>query len=382
MLTKKPIHWPNTLFLGTTFLLSITAAPAYLYRFGCPPWLFVLFLFFVLSTGISITLGYHRLFSHITFKAAAPVKWFTLLFGAAAFEGSAMAWSADHRRHHKFVDQDEDPYDISKGFFHAHIGWLIFRHGPDTPLTWVRDLQNEPPVAWQHKHYLPIAFFMGFILPTAIGALLGGAVGALGAFLLAGVARTFLVHHMTFFINSLCHWIGARPYAGTCTARDSFLMALFTFGEGYHNFHHTFQYDYRNGVKPWQWDPTKWCIWILHRIGLIWALRTVPEERIVKAQIAEQERKWNARMEERPHPLSESILQQLAEAKSHLDSSLKRWEPVVEEYRAAMEKRGELSRQQFRQLQKNYRAASAELRSAFDAWLQETRRISASLCPA
>jgi stearoyl-CoA desaturase (delta-9 desaturase) len=284
------VRWTNSAFLIGTFVTTVTAVPAYLWHYGLNGFQIALFFFFLVSTAMSITLGYHRLFSHFTFTASWPVKLYTLLFGAAAFEGSALAWSADHRRHHKFVDHEEDPYDISKGLFHAHIGWLLFRTGPETPLTWVRDLKKDRLAWWQHEYYVPIAILIGFALPTAIGWLWGGPVAALGAFLIAGMARVVVVHHITFCINSLCHWIGDRPYSSDCTARDSILMAIVTFGEGYHNYHHEFQYDYRNGVRPWQLDPTKWTIWLLSKVGLVSGLRTIPEEKILKARMAEQER--------------------------------------------------------------------------------------------
>lgn len=285
------VHWTTSLFLIGTFLVTVLAVPVYIWHFGLDWFQVGLFLFFTIATGISITLGYHRLFSHLTFKASWPVKVFTLLFGAAAFESSAMTWCADHRRHHKHVDHEDDPYDINKGFFHAHIGWLLFRHGPETPLTWVRDLQADRLVRWQHEYYIPIAVAMGFGLPTLIGWLAGGWEAALGAFLLAGTARIVVVHHMTFCINSLCHWVGRQPYSSRCSARDSHLMAFFTFGEGYHNFHHEFQHDYRNGIKPWHFDPTKWTIWILARLGLVRDLRRVPQEKITKAEMAERARR-------------------------------------------------------------------------------------------
>jgi stearoyl-CoA desaturase (delta-9 desaturase) len=271
-------------------LLSVTATPAYFWYTGLSAFQVALFLFFFTATGLSITLGYHRLFSHLSFKASLPVRLFTLLFGAAAFENSALRWAADHRRHHRLVDHDEDPYAISKGFFHAHVGWILFRHPPDTSLVWAKDLQHDRLVAWQHRYYVLIAVLMGFGLPTALGWIAGGWSSALGSLLLAGVTRVVFVHHMTFFINSLCHTMGRQPYSSRCTARDSALMAWFTFGEGYHNFHHAFQHDYRNGVKPWQFDPTKWCIWLLHKAGLVRQLRRVPDEKVLLAQVAEQQR--------------------------------------------------------------------------------------------
>lgn len=368
---KKPIHWLNTLFLGTTLFLTLTAVPAYIFFFGLPMWLIALSAFFVIATGMSITLGYHRLFSHLTFKCHPSVKWFTLLFGAAAFEGSAMVWCADHRRHHKHVDEEEDPYDINKGFFHAHIGWLLFRHGPDTPLTWVRDLQKDKDLLFQHKHYLIIAVLMSFLLPTLIGFLFGSWIGALGAFLLAGVARVVIVHHMTFCINSLCHWIGSRPYSGTCSARDSFLMALFTFGEGYHNYHHEFQYDYRNGVRKWQWDPTKWTIWILNKLGLASNLRTVPDEKIMKAMIAERERQLFGK----PVMSVDELPTALANARAQLQVKLEYWEQIIAEYRAALEKRREISRQQYRELLERRLKATAELREAVQLWFEQAKNF-------
>ena len=227
----KKIYWRNSAFLIGTFLATVIGVPAYIWHYGLDNFQVGLFLALVAATGISITLGYHRLFSHLTFQARWPVKLFTLLFGAAAFEGSALSWCADHRRHHKFTDHEDDPHDITKCFFHAHIGWLLFRMGPDTPLTWVRDLQKDRLAVWQHEHYVKLALGLGFGLPALLGYLWGGWESALGAFLIAGAARTVFVHHMTFCINSLCHWIGKQPYSSKCTARDSLLMAFFTFGE-------------------------------------------------------------------------------------------------------------------------------------------------------
>lgn len=370
-----PVRWENSVFLISTFVTTFTVVPWYIWHHGLDLFQIALFLFFTISTGISITLGYHRLFSHLTFQAAWPVKLYTLLFGAAAFEGSALAWCADHRRHHKFVDHDEDPYDISKGFFHAHIGWLLFRTGPETPLTWVRDLQKDRLAWWQHQFYVPLAFAVGFGLPTLIGYVWGGWQAALGAFLISGVARTVFVHHMTFCINSLCHWIGDRPYSSKCSARDSFLMALFTFGEGYHNYHHEFQYDYRNGVKPWQFDPTKWTIWLLNKVGMAKKLRTVPEEIIVKAQIAERERRLSETLAASAAPLSESLTTMLETAQTRMNEALAQWEQILAEYRAAAERRGEISRRQRREMKEQVEAAASRMQEAVREWISTHQLI-------
>jgi stearoyl-CoA desaturase (delta-9 desaturase) len=232
----------------------------------------------------------------------------------------------------------------------------------------VRDLQKDR-LAWlQHEYYVPIAIFMSFGLPSLIGYLYGGANAALGAFLLSGFARVVLVHHSTFCINSLCHWIGDRPYSTHCSARDSFVMAIFTFGEGYHNFHHEFQYDYRNGVKPWQYDPTKWAIWILNKLGLVSNLRTVPEERILKAQIAEHDRLLEAKLLAQPTPISDSIHSMVQTARARMDEALLRWEELLVEYRAAAAGKTEISRREMAELRKSLQKAGDQFRQSLRDW--------------
>lgn len=370
---SRPVHWQNTLFLTSTLLLTLTAAPAYIWMYGLNAFQIGLFAFFFVATGLSITLGYHRLYSHQTFKASWPVRVWTLVFGAAAFENSALVWSADHRRHHKFADHDEDPYDITKGFFHAHIGWILFRHPPETSLDWVKDLQKDRLVMWQHRNYLAISLTVAFVIPTVLGWLYGGWKAALGAFLIAGVARVVCVHHMTFFINSLCHTLGRQPYSTRCSARDSAIMAWFTFGEGYHNFHHEFQHDYRNGVKPWQFDPTKWTIWALHKLGLARQLRRVADDKIVLTQAAEQHRNIVERLSGLPASAQESIQQMLQAARTRLEHASVEWERRKTEYRQAADTRVQASKEKMAEMRREFRAAGAQFRGAWRDW-QETRK--------
>ena len=287
MFSRFPIHrinWTTSSFLIGTLALTLTAVPVYLWHFGLDWFQVALFFLMFLGCGFSISLGYHRLFSHIAFQAAWPVRLFTLIFGAAAFENSVLMWASEHRRHHKHVDHDDDPYSISKGFFFAHIGWLIFKLNPTEPFDNVADLQRDRLVVWQDRYVQWIAVGMSFVLPPLLGFLWNGWSGALGAFLLAGITRIVALQHCTFFINSACHVFGRQPYSGKCSARDSFIMALVTFGEGYHNYHHEFQHDYRNGVKPWNFDPTKWIIWGFSKFGFTRNLRRVPQEKILLAQ--------------------------------------------------------------------------------------------------
>jgi stearoyl-CoA desaturase (delta-9 desaturase) len=291
------VEWVTSSFLIITAILTFTAVPAYFYFFGWDWFIFAVFLFYYPATGMSITVGYHRLFSHKAFKAKWPVRLFVLLFGAAAFENSALWWSSEHRKHHKHVDTDDDPYDITKGFFWAHMGWLMFKLKPDNPINNVQDLKRDKLVMWQAKWVHGIAFFMSFILPSALGYVyavttnnLSPIAGALGGLLIPGVARVVMVQHATFCINSLCHMIGSRPYSTNHSARDSWIAAIFTMGEGYHNYHHEFQWDYRNGVKFWQLDPSKWIIWVLSKFGLTGNLKRVPNERILLAETRETKR--------------------------------------------------------------------------------------------
>lgn len=282
----RRIEWVTATFLIGTLLAAVTVVPWFLWRHGAEPigWGFIwaLFLFYYCATGFGITLGYHRLFSHVTFKAKWPVRLGVVLFGAAAFEHSALDWSADHRIHHRYVDQEKDPYDISKGFFHAHIGWLLMNVPNKRRADNVKDLEADPLLRWQHRYIHWIGTSVGFVLPTILGGLYGycvtGTPGmtALACFLIAGILRVVAVQHGTFCINSLCHMIGSQPYSTKHSARDSAFVALVTFGEGYHNYHHEYSYDYRNGVRWYQFDPTKWMIWSLSKLGLASGLRRAP----------------------------------------------------------------------------------------------------------
>lgn len=280
------INWVTSSFLIGTALLTVTAVPLYLCLAGFDWFHVAMFLVFFILTGFSITAGYHRLFAHKTYETKWPVRLFVLIFGAAAFENSVLMWTSDHRRHHKHTDHDDDPYNIQKGFFHAHMGWILFKLNPEPPMDNVKDLEQDPLVRWQHRYVHLLAVLVGFVLPTLIGFVYNGWIGALGCFLIGGVARIVATQHTTFFINSACHYMGRQPYSKRCSARDSFLMALFTLGEGYHNYHHEFQHDYRNGVKPWQWDPTKWLIWTLSKVGITSSLRRVAPEKIKAAEEA------------------------------------------------------------------------------------------------
>src|SRR4051812_46350164 len=167
-LPASRINWTNSAFLIGTFVVTCTAVPLYLWHFGVNWFQLSMFFVFSIATGLSITLGYHRLFSHVAFQASWPVRLATLIFGAAAFENSAMQWVSDHRRHHKHVDHDDDPYDISQGFWYAHMGWILFKLDAEPPLDNVADLRKDRLVLFQDKYYVAIAVIVGLLVPAAL----------------------------------------------------------------------------------------------------------------------------------------------------------------------------------------------------------------------
>ena len=236
-----------------------------------------------LATGFSITAGYHRLFAHRAYRASAPARWFFLVFGAGAFQNSALAWSADHRDHHGDTDGPGDPYSVTHGLWWAHMGWMFrSRPGSAAPEVRLRDLASYRSIRWQQRWYAPLAIAVGLVLPMLVAGLAWG--DWWGGLLVAGALRAVVVLQGTFCINSVAHWWGNRRYDRSGTPRDNPLIALVTFGEGYHSFHHRFQADYRNGVRWWQVDPTKWCIWSLWRVGLAGGLRRTSRAAIASAR--------------------------------------------------------------------------------------------------
>ncbi|HEX5761061.1 MAG TPA: hypothetical protein VF121_17880 [Thermoanaerobaculia bacterium] len=274
----------NTTFLVGTLLIALVGTPWYVLRVGLgwPETITCIVLW--LSVGIAVTAGYHRLFAHRTYQAAWPVRLFFLILGSAALENAVLYWAADHRVHHSHTDHERDPYNIQKGFWWAHMGWILFHHDPPS-LNVVRDLQDDPLVRWQARWYPVIGLTVAFGIPLAVGLATGRVLGCL---LIGGILRVVLSHHVTFFINSLCHMIGRQPYSRDHSARDSAMMAFLALGEGYHNFHHSFPFDYRNGFKPWHFDPAKWVIFGLSKLGLARELRRAPDALVLRARVAVQ----------------------------------------------------------------------------------------------
>ena len=235
------------------------------------------------------------------------------VIGAGAGQDPIKKWCRDHRAHHRYVDTDQDPYNVKRGFFHAHMGWLLFEkpYSPyDVSTTRhvdMTDLKSDPIVEWQRKYYFPLAFLMGYVLPTVVCGLCFG--DFIGGFVVGGCLGTAGQLQGTFCVNSVAHWFGDQPYGIGKSPRDHPLTGLLTLGEGYHNFHHEFPIDYRNGVRWYDFDPSKWLIWTCYQIGLVSDLRRFPQNEIQKGRLQRRQEKlekecemvdWGVPLEELP----------------------------------------------------------------------------------
>jgi stearoyl-CoA desaturase (delta-9 desaturase) len=320
----------NTPFLIGTLGLALVLVPLE-FAHSLNHWgEWVVFLVMVALVGMSVTCGYHRLFTHRAYQARWPVRLFLLVFGAASFENSVLHWASDHRIHHRHVDQEADPYNSRKGFWYAH--WIWIMEDKESPVTGVGDLERDPLVRWQHRHYFLIGACAAAALPLAAGL----ATGNLWGHLVIGILlRIVVTHHTTFFINSAAHFFGTQPYTDANSARDNAFLAPFTYGEGFHNYHHMWQWDYRNGVKWYQWDPAKWVIKSLSWLGLASGLRTVPDPVIQRARIRMEEKTLLARLDKAAPPAAERLHDRVQAACQRLDQSL----AALQEHREAWERR-------------------------------------------
>jgi len=354
------------LFLLLTPLVAVVWGIAHIRADGVHPVEIAAFAFYVCATGFSITTGYHRLFAHRSYECSRIVKIVYLLFGAAAFQHSVLSWCSDHRRHHKHIDEDDDPYNIQRGFLWAHIGWLLMmEHKEKQDYSNVHDLAADPWIRLQDRFYVPLAVLMGFGVPFAFGWAVGNPWGCV---LWAGIFRVVLVHHSTFLVNSLAHTLGRRPYTLAVSARDSVVTALLTFGEGYHNFHHRFAADYRNGVSRRSWDPSKWLIGGLERLGLAWNLRRVPRERIVAAELACDAERLLRAVNRRSEHTRSSLRERFTEMSARVERAASRLGTVERELALARKHWGDRRRARLKLLRAELRSARLEMRAARLRW--------------
>ncbi len=248
-----------------------------------------------LLTGLGITVGYHRLFTHRSFKTGKALRVVLAILGSAAIEGSVIEWVATHRMHHRFSDKDGDPHSphvghgggwagAIRGLIHAHVGWTF--RGVDRASTehYAPDLLADPVVRWVDRTFL-LWLVAGLVFPFFLGlALTGSLIGGVTGFLWGGAVRVFFLHHATFSINSLCHFFGNRKFETGDHSRNLNWLAIPTLGEAWHNNHHAFPTSARHGLGRWQLDPSAWVISALEATGLAWdVIKITPARQASKA---------------------------------------------------------------------------------------------------
>ncbi|KAI9138515.1 hypothetical protein BKA69DRAFT_1091005 [Paraphysoderma sedebokerense] len=281
----KRVKWVEALMLGTTplvWLYGILYVPLQMKT------LIACFIYYQLCMFGS-TAGLHRLWSHGSYKATWPYRLFWAVITAGTAQWDIYWWSLMHRAHHRWLDQDNDPYCARKGLFFSHMGWLIFKNDlKDLHKIDMSDLLADPVVVWQRKYYVPLGIFMTFIFPTVLAGF--GWNDWVGGFVYLACARLVAVQHTIFCVNSLAHYFGDATYDDTRTPRDNIIMALLTLGEGYHNFHHEFPDDYRATTSYFQYDPSKWMIRFFSFFGVTYDLKRVAINEVHKTELLMKEK--------------------------------------------------------------------------------------------
>ena len=236
----------------------------------------VAFFALYIPTALGVTVGFHRLFTHRSFKTGPITRGVIGALGSAAIEGPLISWVADHRKHHTFSDEDGDPHSPHvdhgglRGLFHAHVGWLFIHDQRALKTRYAPDLLADPVARFVNRTFFWWVL-AGFVAPFAIGFLLGGTlVAALTSLLWGGLIRMFFVHHVTYSINSLCHVFGRRDFETSDQSRNLAWLAIPSFGESWHNNHHAFPTSAVHGLKWWQIDISSLVIRVLERLGLAW----------------------------------------------------------------------------------------------------------------
>jgi stearoyl-CoA desaturase (delta-9 desaturase) len=256
----------------------------------------IVFSIVYVLTGLGVTVGFHRLLTHRSFKAGPLVRGILAALGSAAIEGPPIAWVADHRKHHAFSDRPGDPHSphvdhgvgwagALRGLLHAHVGWL-FRHDQrGARARYAPDLLADPTIRFVDRTFVLWAV-AGLAVPFGLGVAIGGSVRAgLTGLLWGGAVRLFVLHHVTFSINSICHVFGRRRFGTSDESRNVFWLALLSFGESWHNNHHAFPTSACHGLGRWQLDPSALVIRGLEACGLAWDVVRVSPERQRKAAL-------------------------------------------------------------------------------------------------
>jgi len=366
---KSNFEWLNFIYIAGYHLALVIGLPFFFMKHSpCwGIWIASAILFFL--SGISVTAGYHRLYSHLAYKANKGVEIVLLFFATIATQGSALKWSCDHRRHHAFVDTDRDPYSINKGFWFAHVLWLFKKTEPIDPKV-VADLYRNRVVMFQHKHYLLLMVITNLISVFFIGYLFNDYVSA---FVIGWGVRLFFSHHTTWFINSLAHTWGSQPFSQEHTAVNNYVLSLVTFGEGYHNYHHTFAHDYRNGTRWYHFDPTKWMIWILHKARLAYGLRRVSPMQIKERIVTEYKKELLAGIRKVLSTNSSLIEEKIEKMTNELLAQYSQLNQLIKEYQ--IRKREKLvDKNLIKKLNLEIKIVKKRLKSNWKEWKRTSKK--------
>ncbi|MCC5834647.1 MAG: acyl-CoA desaturase [Opitutales bacterium] len=355
----KQLNWLPLGFVLSYHVLLIALLPFVIGELNAAAWAGFL-LTYVLG-GLTITAGYHRLYAHNAYQAHPVFEWAVLILSTLAFQWSALMWSHDHRLHHNHVDTDKDPYSVKKGFWHAHMLWLFTYKRQFQPQI-VNDLLKNRRVVLQDRYYLLLAIVVNAAV-LGIACLFMHPLAALWAVILL---RIFAIHHCTWFINSLAHTWGAHTYARELSAVDNAIVAFLTFGEGYHNYHHAFATDYRNGIRWYHFDPTKWLVWTAARIGLASKLRTIQQVRIQKTLVQKDKQLFMERLSKESDALALDLRARIEELSAKFESNATALSRTLRDLRSASEHQRNLLRIEIRRLRR-------ELRATWKAWVSLTR---------
>ncbi len=369
MQTKKQINWGPALFIIIYHILLLVTLPIYFsYSFSnAGIWISAIVLLYI--TGISITGGYHRLYSHRAFKASKPIEALVLFFSSMTLQGSALRWSFDHRLHHAHVDTDEDPYSINKGFWYAHCLWIWEKPRPIESKI-VPDLIKNPMVAFQHKYYRICATVSNVLVFLFVGWLCND---YWGAFFIATWLRIFTLHHFTWFINSLAHTWGDKPFCQEQTAVNNYILALLTFGEGYHNYHHVFANDYRNGIRWYHFDPTKWVIWILAKLGLVHGLKRMDPALISRRLVTERKALLLEQLKTLWHVKTDDLSQKVEEISDRIVRELTQFNQLKDTYRKIKQENQQVDL--IYNLKREIKILKKNLRDDWKQWVRLSRTI-------
>ena len=367
----KDFNWSGGLFLTGYHLALLISLPLYLAYVPLNVGLITsAFLFFVLG-GLGITAGYHRFYSHKTYQPHPVMEVGLLWLGTMATQGSALRWAYDHRLHHRYVDTDKDPYRTSEGFWPSHLLWM-FKKRESFEEQRVADLMKNSLVRFQDQHYALLLLLTNMVPVLLMGWLFNDYMGAVVIGLLA---RMFLVHHSTWFINSLAHMWGSRPYSTEHSAVNNWIVALLTMGEGYHNFHHTFAGDYRNGVRFYQYDITKIFIWLAGRLGLASGLRRVNASTIKKKLVLEDRRLMLEEIGEQADQLKMvELKKEIVLVSDRLVGKLADWEKLKQ--RLTSLKRSNPDRDLMKAMRLELRALKKSIRKETRSWTRLLQAVS------